>query len=154
MSKAQDFSALLDAIESANPFQAEALAQQMASMEDPEALMPSQYEELLFKATVIRHVSIRLGIGHAELFADDELIPLIRSRNGEVATALASFLEAHQAWSDFHVRIEREDRAGNLSVSEHEELGLLIEKRDRTRNILLKLLEALPDAAIQKPPAA
>lgn len=146
-----DFSSLLDAIESANPFQAEELAQQMASMEDPEALSPFQYEELLFRATVIRHVATRLGISDAVLFSDVELMPLISSRNGEVATSLASFLKAHQAWSDFHVKIERDCRAGNLTEAEHGELALLIENRDRTRTELLKLLDSPSEARIRPP---
>lgn len=106
-------------------------------------MLPSEYEELVFKAAVIQKVAIELGIKETAVLAASELLPLIQGRNREVAAALHDFLEAHKAWSDFHVGIEKDARFGQLTSSERTALASLVERRDRTRNTLLKALEAV-----------
>src|ERR1700689_343225 len=86
------------------------------------AMNLTEYDELVFKATVIHQVSARLGLADSAMLASSELLPLIHSRSGEAEAALIAFLDAHQRWSDFHLKINREGRAGYLGDFERAEL--------------------------------
>lgn len=82
----------------------------------------------------------KLKIKDAEWKTSTELVELISQIKPELAASLEAFILAYRNWYNFHVQIDKAGKQGNLNQKETEELNQLMERRDDTRNVLIKSL--------------
>ncbi|MGO8752244.1 MAG: hypothetical protein ACLQNE_40410 [Thermoguttaceae bacterium] len=67
----------------------------------------------------------------------DELRELIRQRDAEAYQVLTGFLEAWNAWYEFHRRIDQNGPRSRLTSEQHTELANLVAARNDTRAALI-----------------
>ena len=93
-----------------------------------------------FFGEVIRNVAKELEVSEWEWLFHSELLEQIKAQDSAVAAKLESFFAAYKSWHGFHVKVDQENKAGNLSPAETAELQTLISARDAAREALLKEL--------------
>jgi len=100
----------------------------------------SENDLKIFFGEVIRNVAKELRVNEWEWLFHSELLEQIKGQNSAVAAKLDSFFSAYKNWHSFHVKVDPENKAGNLSPAENSELQTLIAARDAAREALLKEL--------------
>lgn len=93
-----------------------------------------------FFGEVTRNVAKELNVSEWEWLFHSELLEQIKAQDSMVARKLESFFSAYKNCHNFHVKVEKEGRAGKLSLTENDELQTLISVRHVAREALLKEL--------------
>ncbi|MGB9577794.1 MAG: hypothetical protein ACPL3S_00840 [Halothiobacillaceae bacterium] len=95
-----------------------------------------------FFGEVIRNVAKEMKLNEWEWQFHSELLEQIKLQNAAVSQKLDAFFDAYKKWHAFHVQVEQDNKAGNLSPQETNELTTLISARDASREALLKELRS------------
>ena len=95
-----------------------------------------------FYSDTIKNIAESLKIVY-EFKIAEEFLEEIKSKDINISELLNTFLTTYQEWYDFHLRIEKEDKQGNLSTEKYNKLMDLISRRDKTRQLLLNARDNL-----------
>ena len=95
-----------------------------------------------FYSDIIKNIAEKLTLD-CDFKVAEELLEEIKNKDMNISNLLNTFLETYQEWYDFHLKIEKEDKQGNLSSEEYNTLMDLISKRDKTRESLLTARDKL-----------
>ncbi len=93
---------------------------------------------------IARNISRKLKVSDPDFKSIPELINEIQTLDSVTFMIMDNFLKTYHEWYNFHKRIDKEEKQGNLSSAETEELAELIQGRDITRKELMDRINSLP----------
>jgi hypothetical protein len=85
---------------------------------------------------IVRLSASKLSVEDYQWLEPSELLEQIKAQRTDVYSKLEAFFSAYKKWHAFHVNVENEGKAGNLSAEETNELHQLIKNRDSLRKEL------------------
>ncbi|HCG5950744.1 TPA: hypothetical protein NJ736_004520 [Vibrio parahaemolyticus] len=95
-----------------------------------------------FESTLVR-VATKLEIQDPEWKSAHELYNEIADVDGAMYQLLVDFFAAYIAWYNVHVDIDKAGTQGHLTAEQNQALSEACDKRDQTRNVLMRTYHQL-----------
>jgi len=89
------------------------------------------------------YIAQKLNLRDVDLKGTNELLDDIRATDQDTYALLKSFLGAWNAWFEFHARIEKEGKTGNVSEPERNEIHARIRAKDEARQAIVQHLRSI-----------